>query len=220
MPTFLPAVKVRVCSEAAAAAAAEQQHQLEPQIQDIAPVLHGSGNPEEDGDGLSLTRANGAQVGRALPAFLRTGRCSGRCRSRTSVLPGSGNVCVRLSGVERTLSGGESAQLPTRLSPSANNFSRRRLQPAAPTAVRSLSPRFLFPDDRRQIIGPPHSLTHSLTHPPAPLRIRAGTRRHDPSSQQEPPDSARRRSRSANAPINCSQHAETRRCIGHPGRWC
>lgn len=57
----------------------------------------------------------------------------------------------------------ESAQLPARLSPSTDKFSRRSLQPAAPTAVRSLSPRFLFTDDRRRITSP--------------MRIRDGTRR-------------------------------------------
>lgn len=98
----------------------------------------------------------------------------GRCWSGTSVLPGSGNVCVEWNALCRE----ESAQLPTRLSPSTDKFTRRRLQPAAPTAVRSLSPRFLFPDDRPQITPP--------------LRIRDGTRRHVPSSQQESPDSARR----------------------------
>lgn len=115
--------------------------------------------------------------------------------------------CARVGVWRNALCREESAQLPTLLSPSTQTSSAggaSSQQP--PTAVRSLSPRFLFPDDQRQITPP--------------LRIRDGTRRHDPSSQQEPPDAARRGSCSAKAPNNCAQPAETRRCIGHPGRWC
>lgn len=115
-------------------------------------------------------------------------------------------LCAYLCGTERTLSGTERTALDPSFPVYTDKFSRRSLQPAAPTAVRSLSPRFLFPDDRRHTQPPP--------------RIRDGTRRHDPGSQQEPVDAARRGLRSAKAPNNCVQPAETRRCIGHPGRRC
>lgn len=92
-------------------------------------------------------------------------------------------VCLEWNALCRE----ESAQLPTRLSPSADKLSRRRLQAAAPTAVRSLSPRFFVPGrpaadnfpSRPPHLSPPHPT------PPSPsLRIRDGTRRHDPSSQR------------------------------------
>lgn len=100
-----------------------------------------------------MTHANGAQVGRVLPAVSPNCSRFGRCWSGTSVLRGVEMfvcVCLEWNALLRE----ESAQPPTRLSPSTDKFSRRRRQPAAPPALRSLSPRFLFPDDRRQIILP------------------------------------------------------------------
>lgn len=173
----------------------------------VLPVIQKGEEATEDEDGVSLTRAEGAQVGRALPAFLQTGRRSGGVGVEpVRSLEVAMFLCACWCVAGRTLSGRERTAPDPSFSVYTDKFSRRSLQPEAPTAVRSLSPRVLFPDDQRQIIPP--------------LRIRDGTRRHDPSSQQEPPDAARRGARSAKAPNNCAQPAETRRCIGHPGRWC
>lgn len=68
-------------------------------------------------------------------------------------------LCAYLCGAERTLSGTERTAPDPSFPVYTDKFSRRSLQPAAPTAVRSLSPRFLFPDDRRQNPPPPRCVS-------------------------------------------------------------
>lgn len=146
------------------------------------------------------------------------------------MLPGSGNVCL----CERAcvclewnaLCREESAQLPTRLSPSADKLSRRRLQPAAPTAVRSLSPRFFVPGRPAADNFPPRPPHPTLLHPtlPLPLPLVAYPGRDATSRPEQPTGSLQTRLGGAPAPqtlqLNRSQPAETRRCTDHPGRRC
>lgn len=97
-------------------------------------------------------------MGRALPAFLQTGRCSGGVGVEpVRSLEVAMVLCACWCVAERTLSGRERTAPDPCSSVSTDKFSRRSLQPAATTAVRSLSPRFLFPDD--QIIPPPRCVS-------------------------------------------------------------
>lgn len=157
-------------------------------------MVHESSNPEkEDEDRVSLTHANGAQVGVLCRRFSKLVDVG-------EVLEWNQRAAWKwecLCGVERTLSGRE------RTAPDPSFSVYRQVQPAAPTAVRSLSPRFLFPDDRPQIT------------PPAAYPGRDATSR-----PEQPTGVSRLSSEGAHAPINCFQPAETRRCIDHPGRWC
>lgn len=167
-----------------------------------------------------MTRAEGAQVGRALPAFLQTGRRSGGAGRGTSAQSGSGDPSVCVFVWSGTHSVGNRAHSSRPFFPRLH----RQVQPAESPASSSYCSQIfisaLFVPGRPAADPPPpspraHTHTHTRT-----VRIRDGTRRHDPSSQQESLDAARRGSRSAKAPNNCVQPAETRRCIGHPGRRC
>lgn len=156
-----------------------------------------------------MTHAEGAQVGRALPAFLQTGRRSGDAGSETSAQSGSGDPSVCVFVWNGTHSVGNRAHSSRPFFPRLH----RQVQPAeSPASSTYCSQIFIS-----ALFVPGRPAAHT---PPPLLRIRDGTRRHDPSSQQEPVDAARRGSRSAKAPNNCVQPAETRRCIGHPGRRC
>lgn len=109
-------------------------------------------------------------MGRVLPAFLQTGRCSGG----VGVEPvRSLEVAMCWCVAERTLSGRERTAPDPCSSVSTDKFSRRSLQPAANTAVRSLSPRFLFPDD--QII-PPHPTPRCVSGTERDVTTRAANR--------------------------------------------
>lgn len=144
-----------------------------------------------------MTHANGAQVGRALPALLQTARCSGGvgvepacclevemfvcacARARVFVWSGTHSVGKRAHSSR------------TRLSPSADKLSRRRLQPAAPTAVRSLSPRFFF--------VPGRPAADNLPPPPHPP-LAAYPGRDATSRPEQPTGVSRRGSEGAQAP--------------------
>lgn len=92
----------------------------------VLPVIQKGEETTEDEDGVPLTHAEGAQVGRALPAFLQTGRCW----SGTSAQSGSGDVSVRVLVCGGTHSVGKRAH-------SSRPFFLRlhtQVQPAAPPA--------------------------------------------------------------------------------------
>lgn len=111
---------------------------------------------QKSGRGQSLTRANGAQVGRALPAFLQIGRCSGGVGAEPA-------CCLKvemfacLSGVERTLSG------RARTAPDPSFSVSRQVQPAeTPTSSPYCSQIFisaLFVPGRPAADNPPRCVS-------------------------------------------------------------
>lgn len=139
-------------------------------------MVHESSNPEkEDEDRVSLTHANGAQVGVLCRRFSKLVDVG-------EVLEWNQRAAWKwecLCGVERTLSGRE------RTAPDPSFSVYRQVQPAeTPTSSTYCSQIFI---SSLFVPGRP-----AADNPPPPLRIRDGTRRHVPSSQQESPDSARR----------------------------
>lgn len=192
----------------------------------MIPVIQENKNKnknQEDEDRVSLTHASGAQVGRALPAFLQTARCSGGvgvepacCLEVEMFVCVCACVCVFVwSGTHSV--GRRAHSSPTRPSPSADKLSPRRLQPAAPTAVRSLSPRFFVP-------GRPAADNFPLTSPHPTLPLVAYPGRDATSRPEQPTGSLQTRLGGAPTPrtlqLNRPQPAETRRCSDHPGRRC
>lgn len=127
---------------------------------------------------VALTHAEGAQVGKVC---WRPSDCSceifRRCVRETSPLPGSRVapmcICVRVCGAGRTLPGRE------RTAPSLSSllkFSKRTLQPTAPTAVRPYLP--LFPIQSGQntaVIQPAALVTFKVTPWPVQPRGRGST---------------------------------------------
>lgn len=99
----------------------------------VLPVIQKGEETTEDEHGASLTHAEGAQVGRALQAFLQTGRCSGGVGVEpVRRLEVAMFLCACWCVAERTLSGRERTAPDPFFSVYTDKFSRRSLQPAAP----------------------------------------------------------------------------------------
>lgn len=162
-------------------------------------MVHESSNPEKEDEGrVSLTHANGAQVGVLCRRFSKLVDVG-------EVLEWNQRAAWKwecLCGVERTLSGRE------RTAPDPSFSVYRQVQPAeTPTSSTYCSQIFI---SSLFVPGRP-----AADNPPAAYPGRDATSR-----PEQPTGVSRLSSEGAHAPINCFQPAETRRCIDHPGRWC